>query len=174
MISNIIAVSPWTLWEFFIISSVWSPWFLSPQLLIMYTWNFRLNMVLDKNIKCKIWAEMHYWKGRQSFSWNQQKGLDGSNASRKLPSGICRHSRENNGFREMMETLIWERCHINCIVNANPHCRSKLCEGSLLQHHAWEGCGKRNGHCLGIKHMKMRKLPIKWKIFPRWCTSSTK
>ena len=168
VISNMNAVSPWTLWEFFIISSVCSPWFLSPQLSIKYTWNFRLNMVPDKDIKWDIWAEMHYWKGRQSFSWDQQKGLDGLNARRKLSTDIGRHSRENDRFREMMETLIRERCHINCTINVYPHCRSKLWERSLLQRHAWEGWGKINELCWVPRHMRMTKLLIKWKILPRW------
>lgn len=93
---------------------------LSPRLSIMYTWNFRLNMMPDKNIKWEIWGKMHYWKGRQGFSWNQQKGLDGSNGSRKLSADIWRPSREKNRFKEMMETLIRDRCHINCTINVSP------------------------------------------------------
>lgn len=136
----------------------------SPQLSIMYTWNFRLNMVPDKDIKWEIWAEMHYWKGRQSFSWNQQKGLDGSNASRKLSTDIWRRSRENNRFREMMETDR-ERCRINFTINANPCCRSKMWEGSLLQYHTWEDCGKRNGHCLDAKHQVKDFPPVVYILY---------
>lgn len=93
---------------------------MSPQFSIMHTRNFRLNTVPDKKSRWEIWGKMHYWKGRQSFSWNQQKGLDGSNASRKLSTDIWRPSREKNRFREMMGTLIRDRCPINCTINASP------------------------------------------------------